>query len=71
MKNFPLTKEGVQLQFRAEFYNVFNHSNLYVNAQSLDVSSLTFAPSPGTQVPGVTASYRDNRQIVLALKLLF
>ncbi len=71
MKNFPLTKEGIQLQFRAEFYNLFNHSNLYLNGSSLDVSSQSFATMTGTQVPGVTASYRDNRQIVLALKLLF
>jgi hypothetical protein len=71
MKNFPLPKDGMQLQFRAEFYNLFNHPNLYVNRGTPDVSSLTFAPAPGTQVPGVTASFKDNRQIVLALKLLF
>jgi hypothetical protein len=71
IKNFPLPKEGIQLQFRAEFYNLFNHSNLYVKSGTPDVSSLTFTPSLGTQVPGVIASFKDNRQIVLALKLLF
>jgi len=71
IKNFPLPKEGMQLQFRAEFYNLFNHSNLYINAGTPDVSSLSFTPSPGTQVPGVTASFKDNRQIVLALKVMY
>jgi hypothetical protein len=71
MKNFSLPKEGIQLQFRAEFYNLFNHPNLYVNGGTPDVNALTFAPAPGTQVPGVTASFKDSRQIVLALKLLF
>jgi hypothetical protein len=71
MKNFPFPGKGMQLQVRAEFYNLFNHPNLYVNAGTPDVSSLTFAPSPGVQVPGVTASFKDNRQIVLGLKLIF
>jgi len=71
IKNFPLPKEGMQLQFRAEFYNLCNHSNLYINAGTADVSSLSFTPSPGTQVSGVTASFKDNRQIVLALRLIF
>ena len=75
LKNFPLLREGMKLQFRAEFYNVFNHSNLYVNAgptnPSPDVSTNSFTMSNGDPVSGVTASFRDNRQIVLALKLIF
>lgn len=71
LKNLPLRKEGMKLQFRAEFYNLFNHPNLYVNGGSSDVSTLSFTETSGTQVPAVTASFKDNRQIVLALKLLF
>ncbi len=71
MKNIAMPKERMRLQFRAEFYNLFNHPNLYVNAGTPDVNSLTFAPALGSQVPGVTASFKDNRQIVLALKFLF
>jgi len=71
IKNIPLAKEGRKLQFRAEFYNLFNHPNLYVNARSGDVNARNFATASGTFVPGVTASFRDSRQIVLALKLLF
>jgi hypothetical protein len=71
LKNVSLPKEGMQLQFRTEFYNLLNHLNLYVKAGTPDVSSLTFTPSPGVQVPGVMAGFKNNRQIVLALKLLF
>jgi hypothetical protein len=71
LKNLPLPWRDTQLQFRAEFYNVFNHPNLYVNAGSTDISTNSFTNSAGTFVPGVTASFSDNREIVLALKVLF
>jgi hypothetical protein len=71
LKNFVLPKEGMTLQFRAEFYNLFNHPNLYVNAGTGDINAQSFALSTSTSVPGVTASFRDNRQIVLALKFIF
>jgi len=71
IKNLPLPWEGTRLQFRAEFYNVFNHANLYVNGPSADVSTDSFTKPSGDFVPGVTASFRDNRQIVLALRIIF
>jgi hypothetical protein len=71
MKNFPLPKEGLTLQFRAEFYNLFNHPNLYVNSGTGDINAQSFAVSPVESVPGVTASFRDSRQIVLALRFMF
>jgi hypothetical protein len=71
LKNFPLSWHEMQLQFRAEFYNVFNHPNLYLNGASTDVSTNSFTDSKGAFLPGVTASFRDNREIVLALKVLF
>jgi hypothetical protein len=71
LKNFPLWREGTRLQFRTEFYNLLNHPNLYINSSSMDVSTDSFTDVNRAFVPGVTASFRDNRQIVLALKLLF
>jgi hypothetical protein len=71
MKNFVLPKENMKLQFRAEFYNLLNHPNLYVNRGSLDVSAQTFSRTGGDPTPGMTASFRDSRQIVLALKMIF
>jgi hypothetical protein len=71
IKNFPLPRERTKLQFRAEFYNLLNHPNLYVRNSSTDVSTPSFTNSSGQFVPSVTASFRDNREIVLSLKLLF
>jgi hypothetical protein len=71
IKNFPLPREGTRLQFRAEFYNLFNHPNLYVNVGSADVNTPSFTNSSNLYIPGVTASFHDNRQIVLAVKFLF
>lgn len=72
LKNIPLPKEGIKLQFRAEFYNLFNHPNLYINGGTNDVNVSAYTRSVGQPaIPGVTASFRDNRQIVIALKLMF
>jgi hypothetical protein len=71
LKNFPLPREGMKLQFRAEFYNLFNHPNLYVNGTSIDISTRSFTPSIGHSLSGVTASFQDSRQIVVALKFIF
>ena len=78
LKNIPLPREGMKLQFRAEFYNLFNHPNLYVNgpnafsSSTTDVNVASFAASPSqARVPGVTISFKDNRQIVLALRFTF
>jgi hypothetical protein len=71
IKNFPLRHEAAKLQVRAEFYNPLNHPNLYLNASSTDVSTSSFNAATGFFLPGVTASFRDNRQVVLALKIIF
>ena len=71
LKSILLPKEGMKLQFRAEFYNLFNHPNLYINGGSNDVNASSFNRPDGPAVPGVTASFRDSRQIVVALKLIF
>ena len=72
LKNIPLSREEMKLQFRVELFNLFNHPNLYVNNGTNDVNTRNFNPSAGgLTVPGVTASFADSRQIVLALKLIF
>jgi outer membrane receptor protein involved in Fe transport len=40
LKNFKIT-ERVQAQLRSEFYNIFNHHNLYVYGYNLDVAGLS------------------------------
>jgi hypothetical protein len=42
MKNFTLAAE-THLQFRAEFYNLFNHPNLIVMGGTNDVNTAIFS----------------------------
>ncbi len=84
-KNFPIS-ERVRLQLRGEFYNLFNHPNNYIEANSLDVSGCTnFADptassGPCNYVVPVKAGWRpenggsvvgEKRDIQLALKIIF
>jgi outer membrane receptor protein involved in Fe transport len=59
-KNFRIT-EGTTLQFRSEFYNLFNHPNLFLNGASAELSSSTF----------VEGFRNGRRNVQLALKLIF
>ena len=91
LRNFTLPRifgrEGTRLQLRAEFFNIFNHPNLYVDAGTNDVGFDQFT-QPGSIIarPGVTVrrgndngiastsgvqSYIDNRQVVIAVKFIF
>ncbi len=69
MKQFRI-RERLTVQVRAEFYNLFNHANLFVATDELDVSN-TFGndnPNEPTFVP----AFRDGRrQIQLAIKFIF
>ena len=59
-KSFDLT-ERTRLQVRAEFYNVFNHANLYVDTGNVDISS----------TDTITAYRSGRRNVQLAVKLIF
>ena len=59
-KNFRLPREGMHLQFRAEMFNTFNHTNF--TAANGDRASASFGTIRGTYSP---------RQVQFALKLAF
>jgi hypothetical protein len=67
-KNFPIT-ERTKVEFRAEFFNVFNHPNLQFakSGPQNSINTTTF----GTPQFGFLTGARDPRQIQLALKLSF
>jgi hypothetical protein len=66
-KKFPLS-ERLNLLFRAEFFNVFNHTN-FNTPNPVVFTSATGGPSPTAGV--ITATSTASRQIQLGLKLLW
>jgi len=67
-KNFKLT-ERVNMQFRGELYNLFNHHNMYINTNTLDVSGggTTIQSGKG----GFGSATDERRNVQFALKLTF
>jgi hypothetical protein len=76
LKNTQL-REGVNLQFRSEFFNVFNHTNFstpnaitYASAPAL-VSGAYAPPSISSTAGVITSTSTSSRQIQFGLKLVF
>jgi hypothetical protein len=73
-KTFKFT-ERFNMQFRAEFYNAFNHSNYYINTPNLDVeqgTNVTAIQAVKGQPPlGYTIPPAERRNIQFGLKLNF
>jgi hypothetical protein len=75
-KNFRIT-ERFRLQLRGEFFNLANHSNLYVQGSGADFANAAFGP-PGL-TPIVTAkrggfgdsANDERRNVQLGVKLIF
>jgi Carboxypeptidase regulatory-like domain len=70
--------ERTRLQFRAEFFNVLNHTNLqtpnevvYTSGPTQGATASQIAPAVLSPTAGVVTAAATSRQIQLALKLLF
>jgi len=58
-------------ELRGEFFNVFNHSNLYVDGANADLSSFSFVPGLRGVIPNGGAPVFERRNVQLALKFIF
>jgi hypothetical protein len=68
-KNIKLPREGTNLQFRSEFFNFFNHSNVFVNPGSNQFNGVNSAVTANKGLfPG---GGKERRNIQLALRLTF
>jgi outer membrane receptor protein involved in Fe transport len=64
-------KEQLRLQFRAEFFNLFNHPNFALPNASAFVQTANGGGAPNPTFGKITATTTSSRQIQFALKLLF
>ena len=64
-------KEQTRLQFRAEFFNLFNHANFGLPNASAFVQAANGGGTPNPTFGKVTTTTTTSRQIQFALKLLF
>ncbi len=68
-KKFSTPVEGLKVEFRTEFYNILNHTNLYLP------SSIGGTPAAATQTPassgGVISSTYEPRVIQFGVKILY
>ena len=68
IKNFPLSfHEGMFLQFRAEFFNLFNHAQFYLGGGATQMQDVDSSSSFGV----VNGTVNNPRVIQFALKLNF
>ena len=57
-KRFNLPKEGMQIEFRSELYNIFNHTNLYLPSTSNRTSAARRASKRQSEAASSAAPLR-------------
>jgi hypothetical protein len=70
VKETPI-KEQMRLQFRAEFFNLFNHANFALPNASVFLQANNGGATVNPTFGKITATTTSSRQIQFALKLLF
>jgi hypothetical protein len=76
-KKFSTPIESLKVEFRTEFYNIFNHTNLYLPGSGLGGTLQAFGPtgnitSAGTPSSGgqITSTF-EPRIVQFGLKVMF
>ncbi len=69
LKNFPFG-EGRAVQFRAEFFNFFNHTNFDLPSHNINFSTVSGKPLTSSTV-GTIGSAADPRLVQLSLRIDF
>jgi outer membrane receptor protein involved in Fe transport len=69
-KNFKI-KERYTLQLRGEFYNIFNHHNLYVNGENADYAEVSSIQAAKGAPGGISTPDDERRNVQLALRFQF
>ncbi len=68
IKNFPLPwREGMSLQFRGEFFNLFNHAQFYLSGSGVQMQDISQPATFGV----VNGTVNNPRVVQLALRLSF
>ncbi len=67
IKHFPLPYESMRLDFRAEFFNAWNHPQFYLSGGASAMQDIQAPTSFGV----VNGTVKDPRVVQFALKLLF
>jgi hypothetical protein len=67
LKNFALPYEGMRLQFRAEFFNLFNHAQFFLPGGSSGMQDINAPSSFGV----ISGTVNNPRLIQFALRLNF
>jgi hypothetical protein len=65
----PRVSENFAIQFRAEFFNVFNHTNFSAPVDNLEAIDATGAPVPG--FGQIDSTHIPSREIQFALKIIW
>jgi hypothetical protein len=67
IKHFPLPYESVRVDFRAEFFNVWNHPQFYLGGGASSMQDIAAQSSFGV----VNGQVKDPRVVQFALKIMF
>jgi outer membrane receptor protein involved in Fe transport len=70
-KSFNTPMEGLKIEFRAELYNIFNHTNLYLPASGLGGTLSTSASINNPTTGGTVTGTFEPRIVQFGLKVVY